>query len=48
MNAYMLVYIRKSRVDDVLVDVKEDDVPSHISMLFLIYLLSGMTTNLNS
>lgn len=32
MNAYMLVYIRKSRVDDVLVDVEEDDVPSHISM----------------
>ncbi|KAK5941021.1 ubiquitin-specific protease ubp15 [Knufia obscura] len=30
MNAYMLVYIRKSRLDQVLPGVKDDDVPSHI------------------
>lgn len=30
MNAYMLVYVRKSRVDDVLLPITEDDVPSHI------------------
>lgn len=33
MNAYMLVYIRKSRVDDVLVDVGKDDIPTHIGAL---------------
>ncbi|KAJ5665218.1 Ubiquitin carboxyl-terminal hydrolase 21 [Penicillium maclennaniae] len=30
MNAYMLVYIRKSRVNDVLLPIGQDDVPSHI------------------
>ncbi|KAH8702140.1 putative ubiquitin C-terminal hydrolase [Talaromyces proteolyticus] len=30
MNAYMLVYIRKSRLDDVLVPITSDDIPSHI------------------
>ena len=30
MNAYMLVYIRKSRVDNVLIDVVKDDIPSHL------------------
>ncbi|PGH27122.1 hypothetical protein AJ80_01078 [Polytolypa hystricis UAMH7299] len=30
MNAYMLVYIRKSRIDDVLVEVQKEDIPSHI------------------
>ncbi|KAJ5832000.1 hypothetical protein N7474_000311 [Penicillium riverlandense] len=30
MNAYMLVYIRKSRQDDVLLPITKDDVPSHI------------------
>ncbi len=30
MNAYMLVYIRKTRLDQVLLGVEEDDIPSHI------------------
>ncbi|KAL1956846.1 hypothetical protein VTO42DRAFT_6796 [Malbranchea cinnamomea] len=30
MNAYMLVYIRKSRLDQVLVDVLKEDIPEHI------------------
>lgn len=30
MNAYMLVYIRKSRLDDVLLPITTEDVPSHI------------------
>lgn len=30
-NAYVLVYIRKSRLNEVLVDITEDDVPEHIS-----------------
>ncbi|KAJ5182979.1 Ubiquitin carboxyl-terminal hydrolase 21 [Penicillium capsulatum] len=30
MNAYMLVYIRKTRSDDVLVPITKDDVPTHI------------------
>ncbi|KKK13712.1 ubiquitin hydrolase [Aspergillus rambellii] len=29
-NAYMLVYIRKSRLDDVLLPITKEDVPSHI------------------
>lgn len=32
MNAYMLVYIRKSRLDDVLVPITKDDIPLHIGM----------------
>lgn len=35
-NAYMLVYIRESDEDEVLVDVLEDDIPIHLSMLNLI------------
>lgn len=34
MNAYMLVYIRKSRVDDVLVSLKKDDIPAHLGTSF--------------
>ncbi|GMF72970.1 unnamed protein product [Aspergillus oryzae] len=30
MNAYMLVYIRKSRLDDVLLPIMKEDIPSHI------------------
>lgn len=33
MNAYMLVYIRKSRLDQVLVPITKDDVPPHIGKL---------------
>ncbi|EEH43818.2 uncharacterized protein PADG_00107 [Paracoccidioides brasiliensis Pb18] len=29
-NAYMLLYVRKSRIDDILVDVKEADIPTYI------------------
>lgn len=30
MNAYMLVYIRKTRLDDVLLPITKENVPSHI------------------
>ncbi|KAJ6022176.1 ubiquitin C-terminal hydrolase, partial [Penicillium herquei] len=30
MNAYMLVYVRKTRVDDVLLPITKEDIPSHI------------------
>ncbi|CAL00824.1 uncharacterized protein An09g05480 [Aspergillus niger] len=30
MNAYMLVYVRKSRLDDVLLPITKEQVPSHI------------------
>ena len=30
MSAYMLVYIRQTRVDDILLEVAEQDTPSHI------------------
>lgn len=32
-NAYMLVYIRKSMLDDILADVTVDDIPQHLSKL---------------
>lgn len=34
MNAYMLVYVRKTRSDDVLLPIEQQDVPSHIGMFF--------------
>lgn len=30
MNAYMLVYIRKTRLDDILFPITKDDIPDHI------------------
>ena len=35
MNAYMLVYIRKSKLDQVFVDVGDSDIPSHIETRIL-------------
>lgn len=32
MNAYMLVYIRKSKLDDVLFDITKDDIPPYLGM----------------
>jgi ubiquitin carboxyl-terminal hydrolase 7 len=32
-NAYMLVYIRKSMLDDILADVTVGDIPQHLSKL---------------
>ncbi|PYH96113.1 ubiquitin C-terminal hydrolase [Aspergillus ellipticus CBS 707.79] len=35
MNAYMLVYVRKTRLDDVLLPITTEDVPSHIEKRLL-------------
>lgn len=35
MNAYMLVYIRKSRLDQVLLGVNDEDIPPHIEKRIL-------------
>lgn len=33
-NAYMLVYIRKNKLDDILAPVQESDIPQHLSKFF--------------
>jgi hypothetical protein len=52
MNAYMLVYVRKTRSDDVLLPIEKDDVPAHIGMIYnefqilpfpLLFLASSLT-----
>ncbi|PKY62336.1 cysteine proteinase [Rhizophagus irregularis] len=37
-NAYMLVYIRESNVDEILSPVVSEDIPEHLRMYMLIYL----------
>ena len=32
MNAYMLVYLRKNKIDEILVPVATEDVPEHLRM----------------
>jgi ubiquitin carboxyl-terminal hydrolase 7 len=46
MNAYMLVYIRKSRLDDVLLDVVQQDIPQHIGKYRREGLFSSLTSAL--
>lgn len=33
-NAYMLVYVRETAIDEILAPFKEEDTPPHLSMLF--------------
>jgi ubiquitin carboxyl-terminal hydrolase 7 len=33
MNAYMLVYLRKNKIDEIMVPVTEEDAPAHIRTL---------------
>lgn len=37
MSAYMLVYIRQSRVQNILLDVAEKDTPTHLGILCLVF-----------
>lgn len=37
-NAYMLVYIRESDIDEILSPVTPEDVPEHLRMYMLMYL----------
>ena len=43
MNAYMLVYLRKNKIDELLVPVTEDDVPHHLRKLFAMGILHALT-----
>lgn len=43
-NAYMLVYIRESAIDDVLAPFKEEDTPAHLSQSALCILRNALVT----